>query len=209
MTSEQGSTYADDSVDLDDGEVPARSSDRWSVDEVLAVVLLVAATLRIVAAIAAQFPFYSLVSNESTTQRIGYVLVGADFADGQGVLLLLFIMGLAWWASTRRSERPEAAVVEEADLHRHRAHRALTWLWVLFGVTAVGAMTVIAGTFLYYGAATPVDEGFANGSSESTVTLAHVIGTGGFEVAYLIAAMGGLWVTLRLRASLWVDGGEG
>jgi len=196
VTSEQGSTYADDSVDLDDGEVPARSSDRWSVDEVLAVVLLVAATLRIVAAIAAQFPFYSLVSNESTTQRIGYVLVGADFADGQGVLLLLFIMGLVWWASTRRSERPEAAV-EEADLHRHRAHRA------------VGAMTVIAGTFLYYGAATPVDEGFANGSSESTVTLAHVIGTGGFEVAYLIAAMGGLWVTLRLRASLWVDGGEG
>ena len=203
MTIEQSSADEEHLVALDDEAVYVPPSDRWSVDEVLAVVLLVAATLRIVISVVAQFPFYSLISDESTTRRIGYVLAGADFADGQGVLLLLFIMGLVWWGSTRRSQNPNLDL-EEAAQRRRRAHRALTWLWVLFGATAVGAMTVIAGEYLYYSSSDPSDVGVTNGSSESVVTIAHLIGTGGFEAAYLIAAMGGLWATLRLRAGLSV-----
>lgn len=185
-------------VDAFDDEVDfAPPSTTWAIDEVLTVVLLSGATLRIVMVVAAQLPFYSQTQGRPTAMRLGYALLGADFADGQGVLILLFIMGLVWWASVRRFESP-ILDPEEAVLRHVRAHRALTWLWILFVVTAIGALTAIAGIYLYYGSQYLPTGATINGSS---MLATHLIGTGGLEVAYLSMALGGVWATVRLRAS--------
>jgi hypothetical protein len=194
----------DDDGYLDNPEADTAVDCHWQIDEVLIVVLLAAATLRIVMAVVSQFPFYSLQAGQSTVIRFGYVLMGAEFADGPGVVLLLTILGLVWFASLRRLEDPTLDP-DEADIRRRRAHRALTWLWVLFTVTAIGTLTMTLGVYLFYGS--PSDSGIANGTVDSTSLYAHLLGTGGYEAAYLVVALGGLWATLQLRANASVVDG--
>lgn len=179
-------------------EAPGRG---WAVDEILALILLLATTIRIVLSVAAQVNFDSVTQGEPMAQRIGYLLIGADFGDGNGVLLLLFTMGLIWWGSTRRLENP-ALDPEEGVWRRVRARKLLTWLSILLVITAIGTLTIVVGEYLYHSG---LDSEAAIQAQGGSHTFAHVFNVSGFEGAYLLAALGGLWATLRLRDDPEVD----
>jgi hypothetical protein len=135
-------------------------------------VLLVACTVRLLAAVVGGIISFTRVPHETYGTQVGDTLITAGgFADGQGVLLLLAALGLFWW--------------QKDNMTTARRRSALVWLAFLFGISAVGAVVVVIGTFFYY-----------SGVGNARYTWHHIVASGGFSLTYAIVALGGLYVTV-------------
>jgi hypothetical protein len=141
-------------------------------------VLLVACTVRLMAAVVGGIISFTRVPHETYGTQVGDTLITAGgFADGQGVLLLLAALGLFWWQKDNMTEA--------------RRRLALLWLAILFGISAIGAVVTGIGIIFYY-----------SGAGNARYTWHHIVASGGFSLTYAIIALGGVYVTVvELRRS--------
>jgi hypothetical protein len=165
---------------------PRRSGD---LADMFALVLLSAASLRIVAAVVGAIIGWTRLPEETYGRQVGDTLDWlAGFADGQGVALLLAILGLLWWHVARFEQTGDFA---EATTRLGNTRRNLLWLSVLFTLTVAGTALGIIGNVVYYA-----------GDGPQRIIWQHFVGTGGFYLSYLLIAAGGLVVTRRLSGVL-------
>jgi hypothetical protein len=156
--------------------------------DTLVLFLLVAASIRTVMAFVGAAIGWTHLPFVTHGQQLGNALIWAgDFADGQGVLLLIAVFLLIWVRLSGTGPRPGSDAA--SDLGRPRA--ALVWLSVLFVLAVVGSAGYIAGNTLYFA-----------GTGPKRIVWQHIVGTGGFYFAYLVVALGGIMATTRLLGSL-------
>jgi hemoglobin len=127
---------------------------------------------------------------ETYGRQLGIALEsGGGFADGQGVLLLLVILGSVWWKINTLRD------VEARPTQLARLNRNLTWTTFLFGFAMAGAVVAIIGLVLTYA-----------GTGSERLIWDRYIATGGFWFAYLVMFGAGLQAALRLRGRLRLMG---
>ncbi len=184
------------------GRAPApRGRTPWELAEGVAAALLVAAVLRFAGVIVAT-GIWGSPPAPTHGQRLGLLLQSAfEYADGEGVLLLLVILGLLWWQAVKWSERrwivqhyvdAQAAAAEVAG-HLSRTRRLLRCTGVLFALGAIGGAAFIAGLVFEY-----------IGDGSWRTQWYHIAGSGSLEAAYVLASMAGLVAVRHLLAGLSV-----
>jgi hypothetical protein len=182
------------------GERVGDTSAKWEFFELVAVVILAAQSLRFAGSVV------SGVINAVTThvgvygeqQLVGSAMErAANFADGPGIVLLLVSLALLWWRAehwTARVDRSTEAGVHDGALSAE-AIQALRlgslgrWAGVLFTLTALGAASFLIGDILV---------NTAGGVSGADQWQAYA--NDGFSVAYLVIALAGLIVSIKLVA---------
>ncbi len=169
--------------------------------EMLIIALIAAQVIRFVAAIAGGVVHGTFVlPGESYRQSLGVAVQGAaDYADGQGVLILLAALGLTWWqlerwSNLRYDRRPTSGdddlrPVRIADIHLRRNRRFAIAIAVNLFLAAVGASVYTVGTVL-------VQSGTGLSQVAASVSLAN----GGFNLAYAVIAVPAAVVALLLRS---------
>ena len=170
----------------------------WEFLEILAVVILVAESLRIVGSVVS-----GIIDGASTHLGTSgqQLLVGsamqraANFADGPGIVLLLVSLALLWWRAehwTERVRRSAAVGVHDGALGAEaiqvqRLGSLARWSAGLFALAAVGAIAFLIGDILVNTIA---------GVTSSTQWQSYANDT--FSVAYAVIALGGLLASLKL-----------
>jgi len=189
---------APDGALAQDGAAP-RPRTPWELIEGVAAVLLVAAVLRFAGAIIAT-GIWGTPPAATRGQRLGLMLQSAfEFADGQGVLLLLAVLGLLWWQAEKWSERrwivqqhytaPGAAT--EVAGHLARTRRLLRCTGLLFALSALGGVALIAGVVFEY-----------IGLGPWRTQWYHIAGSGSLEAAYVLVSVAGLVAVRHLLVGL-------
>jgi len=171
----------------------------WELAEGVAAALLVAAVLRFAGAVVATV-IGGYPPAPTHGQKLGLLLQSAfEYADGQGVLLLLAVLGLLWWQAAKWSERrwivehhydaPGAAA--EVAGHLSRTRRLLRCTGLLFTLGALGGVALIAGLVFEY-----------IGLGPWRTQWYHIAGSGTLEAAYILASVAGLIAVRRLLVGL-------
>jgi hypothetical protein len=182
-----------------EGEPAPTGGTAWELAEGVAAALLVAAVLRFAAAVVATV-IGGYPAAPTHGERLGLLLQSAfEYADGQGVLLLLAVLGLLWWQAAKWSERrwivqhhydaPSAAV--EVGGHLARTRRLLRSTGLLFTLNALGGLALIAGVVFEY-----------IGSGPWRMQWDHIAGAGAIEAAYVLVSVTGLIAVRRLLVGL-------
>jgi len=171
----------------------------WELAEGVAAALLVAAVLRFTGAVVATV-IGGYPPAPTHGQKLGLLLQSAfEYADGQGVLLLLAVLGLLWWQTAKWSERrwivehhydAPAAAAEVAG-HLSRTRRLLRCTGLLFTLGALGGIALIAGLVFEY-----------IGLGPWRMQWYHIAGAGTLEAAYILASVAGLIAVRRLLVGL-------
>jgi hypothetical protein len=153
-------------------------------------VVLLAATVRMVTGVvggvlAYQHHEFVALGATQVHRTFAALIVGGGFADGQGVLLLGFLCLLCWWQAD-----------STASPARTKVHVA--WLGTLGALSVLGSLAVVAGTVGYY--------------DQAPDRWVHVVGSGGFALAYAILGAVVVYVAyacgkLRSRAGAAQEGG--
>jgi hypothetical protein len=166
-----------------EGAYPASSfSTPWGLGEILVLVLLIGSSLRLAGALVGAAIGWNALSNSTHGQQLGNALIWAgDFADGQGILLLLVSFALISW----NVQRPWPIQAPSSEVTRTR--RLLVWLASLFIVSVVGAAVYAVGNAFFYA-----------GVGTTHEVWQHFVGTGAFYFAYGLIALGGSYVSIRL-----------
>ncbi len=171
----------------------------WELAEGVAAALLVAAVLRFAGAVVGTV-IGGYPPAPTHGQKLGLLLQSAfEYADGQGVLLLLAVLGLLWWQAAKWSERrwivehhfdaPGAAA--EVAGHLSRTRRLLRCTGLLFTLGALGGVALIAGLVFEY-----------IGLGPWRMQWYHIAGSGTLEAAYVLASVAGLVAVRRLLVGL-------
>jgi hypothetical protein len=155
----------------------------------LGLTLLVICTVRFASAITGGIVGWASWPQSSRSYRVGESLqTFGGFGDGEGVLLLVAELFILLW------------------LGRHAIRWTSPWTWapapprafaiwteVLLGLTSVGAVVVLVGTILDY-----------DGGSSTRAEWGVYLSSGGFELAYALASVGGI-VALRHLTRSWQE----
>ena len=170
--------------------------------DILTIALITAQATRFVAAIVSGVVHGTFVlPDESHAQSLGVaVQAAADYADGQGVLILVAALGLTWWQLERWSEwlryhraltsdYADSGPLRTAEMHLRRTRRFAVAIAASFLVAAVGAIAYTVGTVLV-----------ESGTGLSQVAASAVLGNGGFNLAYVVIAVPAAIIALRLRS---------
>jgi hypothetical protein len=149
----------------------------------LLVTLMIAAmTARVLASVVSGIVGWIRAPGETFGRELGDGIIAvAGYADGQGLLLLLVALLVIWW---------------RAGLPRESGY--LIWLAALFVVTVAGVAAVVVGTVLQ-----------STGIGSQRNTWYHIVGTGGYELAYGAIALAGGYAALALRRARQVDEAAG
>jgi hypothetical protein len=166
----------------------------------LAVVILVAISVRILGSVVAGF-IYGLGTKAGVVpgQRIvgNAFEMAAGFADGPGIVLLLISLGLVWWRAQHWAGRLEVSLATEGRdggepdeaVQLRRLQRLASFATALLVLGAIGALAFVIGD----GLATTA------GGLSSTAQW-DAFANAWFPVAYVVIALSGAVAARRLRS---------
>jgi hypothetical protein len=158
----------------------------------LTIVLLVASSLRVVAAVVGAGVGWGIDGRATYSQRIGNSLLTlGGFGDGQGLLLLVAAVALLLWLGEYRTSRAEPWLQP-----RTPPVGLALWTSVLLALGVLGALTYFVGTIMD-------DDGY----SSTRVEWGLYVSSGGFALAYAVLGIGILVVLVRVIRS-WTSQGQ-